>query len=102
MDCPKPIFYASNTSIISTVRELHSYFRNLQSYYKVLKGQITSKLEDTEDPEVANELNSQLCAIERQLRYVHILNNSASTVDEVINLVEIREEFHVPQEIIQA
>ena len=102
MDCPKPVFYATSTSIVSTVRELHSYFRNLQSYYKVLKGQVVSKLEYNEDPEIVEGLNSQLCEIERKLRYIHILNNSASTVDEVINLVEIKDEFRLQKETIKA
>jgi hypothetical protein len=102
MDCPKPVFYASNTSIVSTVRELHSYFRNLQSYYKVLKGQVISKLEYNENPEIVDDLNSQLCEIDRKLKYIHILNNSASTVDEVINLVEIKDEFGLPKETIRA
>ena len=93
MDYHKPVFSTSNTSVISTVRELHSYFRNLQAYYKVLKGQLISRLEYNEAPEMADDLKSQLCEIERKLRYIHVLNNSASTVDEVIHLVEIKDEF---------
>ncbi len=101
MDCHKPTFSSSDTSVISTVRELHSYFRNLQSYYKVLKGQVTSKLEYNEDPAMVEDLNSQLCEINRKLRYIHILNNSASTVDEVVHLAEIKDEFCLPKETIK-
>ena len=101
MDCPKPVFSTSDTSVVSTVRELHSYFRNLQAYYKVLKGQVISKIEYSEDSEIVDDLNSQLCEIDRKLRYIHILNNSASTVDEVIHLVEIKDEFCQPKETIK-
>ena len=98
MDCHKPVFSTSDTSVISIVRELHSYFRDLQAYYKVLKGQVISKLDHDENSEIVDDLNSQLCEINRKLRYIHILNNSASTVDEVIHLVEIKDEFCLPQE----
>ncbi|MEM7592718.1 MAG: hypothetical protein AAF383_14560 [Cyanobacteria bacterium P01_A01_bin.83] len=101
MNRPKPVFSASDTSVVSTVRELHSYFRNLQAYYKVLKGQVISKLEYNEDPAIVESLNSQLCEIDRKLRYIHILNNSASTVDEVIHLVEIKDEFCLPKETVK-
>ena len=95
------MFSSSDASIISTVRGLHSYFRNLQAYYKVLKGQVISKLECNEDPEIVDNLNSQLCEINRKLRYIHILNNSASTVDEVVHLAEIKDEFCSSQEVVK-
>lgn len=93
MNCPKPIFSVSDSSVISIVRGLHSYFRNLQSYYKVLQGQIISELEYTNHPEEIDELKKKLKEVNRRIRYIHVLNNSASTVDEVINLEEIRDEF---------
>ncbi|MBE9047086.1 hypothetical protein IQ255_22250 [Pleurocapsales cyanobacterium LEGE 10410] len=101
MDCPKPVFSTSDTSVVSTVRELHYYFRNLQAYYKVLKGRVISKLEYNEDPEIVSDLNFQLCEIERKLKYIHILNNSASTVNEVVHLIEIKDEFRLSQETIK-
>ncbi len=101
MDCHKPLFSARDTSVTSIVRELHSYFRYLQAYYKVLKGQVISKLDHDEDSELVDDLNSQLGEINRKLRYIHLLNNSASTVDEVIHLVEIKDEFCLPQEAIK-
>ena len=101
MDCPKPVFSTSDTSVISTVRELHCYFRNLQSYYKVLQGQVISKLEYNDEPEKVNGLKRELDEINRKLKYVHILNNSASTVDEVVHLAEIRDEFFLDKKTVQ-
>lgn len=101
MDCHKPVFSTSDSSVISTVRELHSYFRDLQAYYKVLKGQIISELEYNERPETIGELKTKLQEINRKLRYIHILNNSASTVDEVVHLAEIREEFCLEKQAVK-
>ncbi|MEM8677673.1 MAG: hypothetical protein AAGF83_28010 [Cyanobacteria bacterium P01_G01_bin.67] len=102
MDCHKPVFSTSDSSINSTARELHAYFRNLQAYYKVLKGQVISELEYHERPETVEELKIKLQEIERKLRYIHILNNSASTIDEVVHLAEIREEFCLKKETVRA
>lgn len=94
MDCQKPIFLAKeNASISSVVSDLHYYFRDLQSYYKVLKGQIISEMEYDDIPEKSQELKQKLKEIERKLKYIHVLNNSASTVDEVIHLEEMASEF---------
>lgn len=94
MDCQKPIFSTKDkSSITSVVSSLHCYFRDLQSYYKILKGQLISELEYTDMPEKAEELKQKLKEVERKLKYIHVLNNSASTVDEVIHLEEMSSEF---------
>ena len=49
MSTSKPEFSADTSSVISIVTGLHSYFRDLQSYYKVLKGKLLSELEATND-----------------------------------------------------
>lgn len=99
MNCQKPIFSPEeHSSIIGMVSALHSYFRDLQSYYKILKGQVISNLEYSEQPETIEELKNQLDDINRKLKYIHVLNNSASTVDEVIHFEEMLHEFR--QEVV--
>lgn len=93
MNYHKPIFSTSDSSIISTVSRLHCYFRDLQAYYKAIRGQIISKLEYNSKPEEIEELKTKLNEVNRKLRYIHVLNNSASTVDEIIHLEEIKDEF---------
>ena len=94
MDCHKPVFSPKEkASIGSVVSALHYYFRDLQSYYKILKGQIISEMEYNDIPERTDELKHELKEIERKLKYIHVLNNSASTVDEVIHLEEMASEF---------
>ena len=101
MNCQKPIFSVSDASVISTVRGLHSYFRDLQAYYKVLKSHVISELEYNNKPETINDLKNQLNEIDCKLRYIHVLNNSASTVDEVIHLAEIRDEFCLSKQTVE-
>ncbi len=101
MNCSKPIFSPDNSSIICTVTALHSYFRNLQAYYKVLRGQVISELEYTNKPETIGNLKLKLNDINRKLKYIHILNNSASTVDEVIHFEEMLNEFRLSEQTVE-
>ena len=53
MDCHKPVFSTEEKASIScVVSALHGYFRDLQSYYKVIKGQILSEMEYSDIPEI--------------------------------------------------
>ncbi len=60
MTASKPEFSADASSMISTVTGLHSHFRDLQSYYKVLKGKLLSELEASDDAEKTQELKEKL------------------------------------------
>lgn len=94
MDCQKPVFSTKERATIgSVVSALHRYFRDLQSYYKILKGQMISEMEYSDIPERTEELKHELQEIERKLKYIHVLNNSASTVDEIVHLEEMASEF---------
>jgi hypothetical protein len=101
MNHTKPVFSSDNSSVICTVTALHSYFRNLQAYYKVLYGQVLSELEYTSKPEKVGCLKIQLSDINRKLKYIHVLNNSASTVDEVVHLEEMLNEFRLNEQTIE-
>ena len=93
MNCQKPVLSPHDFSVVSTVTALHSYFRNMQSYYKVLRGKIISEIEYTNHPETLGELKNKLNKINLKLKYIHVLNNSASTVDEIVHLEEMKHEF---------
>lgn len=101
MNCTKPRFSPDNSSVICTVTALHSYFRNLQAYYKVLRGQVLSKLEYTDTPEKIGCLKMELNDINRKLKYLHVLNNSASTVDEVVHFEEMLNEFRLSEQAVK-
>ena len=98
MNLHKPEFSPDSSSIINTVSGLHSYFRDFQSYYKVLKGQLLSKLEVTEDELQTQELKQQLHDVNEKIKYFHVLNNSISTVDVVLQTEAMIKEFAVTKE----
>ena len=93
MNEPKPEYSNQSTSVISTVSSLHSYFRDLQSYYKVLHGKILSDLEAAEDQLQIEELKQKLQDVNTKINYFHVLNNSISTVNVVLHTEAMIEEF---------
>ena len=93
MSSSKPEFSADTSSIISTVTGLHSYFRDLQSYYKVLKGKLLSELEATNDEAQTETLKQKLSVVNEKMDYFHVLNNSISTVDVVLHTETMIQEF---------
>ena len=98
MSSSKSEFSADTSSIISTVTGLHSHFRDLQSYYKVLKGKILSELEATDDESKTQELKEKLLDTNEKINYFHVLNNSISTVDIVLHTETMIKEFANPEE----
>ena len=97
MSSSKPKFTADTSSIINTVTGLHSYFRDLQSYYKVLKGKLLSELEAVDDEEKTKELKQKLQDTNEKINYFHVLNNSISTVDVVLHTETMIKEFTNPE-----
>ncbi len=82
-----------DTSVISVVSELHSYFRDLQSYYKIAKGQVMSDIEACNDPEKSAQLQTDLKEINRKIDYFHVLNNAISTADVILHTEEMIKEL---------
>ena len=77
------------SSVISVVSELHSYFRDLQSYYQIAKGELISKLDACNDSQKHQQLETELKEVNRKLDYFHVLNNSISTADVVLHTEEM-------------
>ncbi len=97
MTYSKPEYSSAGSSVINTVTSLHSYFRNMQSYYKVLQGKILSDLEITEDELQIKELKQKLQDVNTKINYFHVLNNSISTVDVVLHTETMIEEFRTKE-----
>ncbi|MGK7915968.1 MAG: hypothetical protein AB4038_10545 [Prochloraceae cyanobacterium] len=93
MENKKPVFSIENDSVISVVSELHSYFRDLQSYYKIAKGEILSQLELTSDEAKTEELKNKLLEVEEKIDYFHVLNNAVSIADTVVHTNTMISEF---------
>lgn len=89
----KPKF-KEDESIISVIAELHSYLRDMQSYYKITKGDVLSHLDAEIDPSKKTELQLQLQEINRKIDYFHVLNNAISIADVVVHTEEMIKEFN--------
>jgi hypothetical protein len=92
MENKKPEF-GLNHSAISVVSELHSYFRDLQSFYQIAKGDLLSQLESEKDRQKQVELKARLKEINRKIDYFHVLNNAVSIADVVLHTEEMVKEF---------
>ena len=98
MEQSKPQFPIQNHSVISLVTELHGYFRNLQSYYKVIHGEILDQLETETDAAKTEELKQTLREINLKIDFFHVLNNAISITDTVLHTEKMIEEFGSVQE----
>ena len=92
MENKKPEFGLEH-SVISIVSELHSYFRDLQSFYKIAQGDAVSKLESTYDKQKQEELQAKLKEINEKIDYFHVLNNAISIADVVLHTEAMIEEL---------
>ncbi|HEY9879956.1 MAG TPA: hypothetical protein V6D29_15990 [Leptolyngbyaceae cyanobacterium] len=93
MENKKPVFGISGTTPISTVTELHAYFRDMQSYYKVAQGQLLGRIETSADAAEADRFKAELQAINQKIEYFHVLNNAASIADTVLHTQAMIDEF---------
>ncbi|MDJ0577367.1 MAG: hypothetical protein QNJ65_19675 [Xenococcaceae cyanobacterium MO_234.B1] len=93
MNPSKPQFSADTSSIINTVSGLHSYFRDVLSYYQVIQGKLISDLEATDDEAQIQALKPKLQEVNEKINYFHVLNNSISSVDVVMHTEAMIKEF---------
>jgi hypothetical protein len=78
MENKKPLFGISNASPIEVATALHSFSRDMQSYYKIAHGQLLSKLDQTEDETELATIKAELQTVNQKMEYFHVLNNAAS------------------------
>ncbi|ACB54519.1 unknown [Crocosphaera subtropica ATCC 51142] len=93
MENQKPQWTLNDDSILSLATHLHRHFRDLQSYYKIAKGNLLSQIEATSAPQQLHSLQQQLLEVEEKLTYFHVLNNSISTVDTILHTSKMITEF---------
>jgi hypothetical protein len=98
MENKKPEFNVHpDQSVISLVTELHNYFRDLQSYYKIARGKLADELETTVDRDKEEELRQQLHEVGQKMEYFHILNNAISTVNVIVHTEMMVSELNQPK-----
>ncbi|HAC65137.1 MAG TPA: hypothetical protein DCF68_16815 [Cyanothece sp. UBA12306] len=93
MENKRPEFGITGYSVLSIVTEMHNYFRDLQSYYKIAKGDLVSRLEATSDEATIEELQDKIREANEKITFFHVLNNSISSVDTVLHTEKMITEF---------
>lgn len=99
MENKKPEFaiIAQDQSVISLITELHNYFRDLQSYYKIACGKLRDQLEATSDQAKIEELRQEFHEVSQKMDYFRILNNAISTVDVIVHTEMMVSELNPPK-----
>ena len=94
MNNKKPEFAFPDQSVINLVTELHSYFRDLHSYYKIAHGSLINQLKLEPDAAKTQDLQEQLHIVNKKLEYFHSLNNAISTADVIVHTEIMIPEFN--------
>jgi hypothetical protein len=97
MENKRPEFGITEHSVLSIATEMHNHFRDLQSYYKMAKGNLVSQLESATDETKVKELQEKIREAEEKITFFHVLNNAISTVDTVLHTDKMIAEFNKPK-----
>jgi hypothetical protein len=92
MDNKKPVFGIQGYTPISTITELHSFCRDMMSYYQVARGDLLCQLE-TADGDDEIRLHQELQEVTRKVEFYHVINNAASIADTMLHTPEMIAEF---------
>ncbi|NJL48944.1 MAG: hypothetical protein HC929_17625 [Leptolyngbyaceae cyanobacterium SM2_5_2] len=92
MENKKPLFGIQDYSPLRAVSQLHSFCRDMQSYYQIAKGDLLGQLEKAEGEEEAR-LHHELEELTRKIQYFQVLNNAVSIADTVFHSPEMIAEF---------
>ncbi len=94
MDVTKPKFGIQDHSLIEVATMLHSYSRDMQSYYKIAQGHLLGKLDEVTDEAELSTIKADLKIINQKMEYFHVLNNAASIVDILMHSPIMIEELN--------
>ena len=82
-----------NLSVITAVTELHNRFKNAQSHYATIRGNLLSQLEEMSDGQDASGLKEELGKVTEKIDYFRVLSHSLSIADTVLHTEAMIEEF---------
>lgn len=94
MENKRPELALKETSVFVAITELHNYFRDLQSYYKIAEGELFDELESVNNTEEAEVIKAKLKEVRLKVDYFHVINNAISIADTVIHTEAMIDEFH--------
>jgi len=94
MENKKPEFSFKDEPVISLVTELHSYFRDYQSYYEISKGELLSVSEKITDQEKVAELQQKLQEVNEKIEDFRILGHAFSIASTLLHSESMIAEFN--------
>lgn len=97
MDNKKPEFSIKEQPVISLVTELHSHFRDLQSYYEISKGDILSQSEKATDKDKIHHLEQELREVNDKINDFRILGHALSIASTLLHSESMIAEFNPPK-----
>lgn len=97
MENKKPLLGLGDASPIEVATALHSFSRDMQSYYKIAHGNLLSQLDHVEDEAELAKLKTELQVVNQKIEYFHVLNNAASIANTVLHSPIMIEEFRTAQ-----
>ncbi|MGK7908919.1 MAG: hypothetical protein AB4040_17060 [Synechococcus sp.] len=80
-------------SVITAVTELHNRFKNAQSHYATIRGNLLSQLEEISDGEDESGLKKELGKVNEKINYFRVLSHSLSIADTVLHTDATIDEF---------
>ena len=92
MDNKRRVFGIQGYNPINTVTELHSFCRDMQSYYQIARGDLLGQI-DAADREEEIRLHKELQDLSRKIEFYHVLNNAVSIADTMFHTPEMIAEF---------
>lgn len=96
MEIEKPTLGLGDHSPIEVASKMHTFSRDMQSYYKVVHGHLLDKLDQLADEADLSEIKSELQDINQKIEYFHMLNSAASIVSTLLHSPLMVTEFRKP------
>jgi hypothetical protein len=88
----EPNFLADHQSVVSLIGQLHTYFKNSYSHYKIQQSNLVSQLESADD-EAEQKLRQDIQDIQEELVIFGILADALSIADRMLHTRAVRNEL---------
>jgi hypothetical protein len=94
----EPSFLAENQSVASLVAQLHNYFKNNYSHFKMERSAVLSRL-DAAEGEAEQELLKELRKIDTELSLFGSLSDALSIADRLLHARSVMNELGLNSEV---
>jgi hypothetical protein len=88
----EPNFLADRQSVASVISQLHNYFKNSYSHYKIQQSNLVSQMEAA-DSETQKKLRQDIEEIQEELVIYGILSDALSIANRMLHTKEVRTEL---------